>query len=313
MAAAAVATDFVDEYIGAVSFSRFSFDRSLGNWIYFPGQIIQIDEGDDSYYDLSYYRIIDINGVTATLIPIEYYGLDTLMHQTLESAESRTDYVQLGESDFYPVNNPTSLNPSTNRNKQDLDLMLAYAPDRSDEIILNYAVEYRGTISEIKGIFRSYENQLYCLLRVGSKYKFWELRTPSGMFGRLVRRYNANERYNSDDVFDEFLSRSDNSGASTDNTDERDNVDDYDPIDEWMSRSDNSDASSEDTARRRPIDSARMRSMRRLADGESLDRRVETLESRMERIERRLGSENPEDDETEVPDPDSLPSLSIRF
>ena len=70
------------------------------------------------------------------------------------------------------------------------------------------------------------------------------------------------------------------------------------------------DTAPANTARRRPFDSARMRSMRQLADGESLDRRVENLEARMERIERRL---DPEDDETIVPDADSLPSLRIRF
>jgi hypothetical protein len=277
MAAAAVATNFVDEYVGAIRIARDSI-----NWVFFPGQIIQgySDEEDEEDDLLSYYRIIDINDGLASIVPIEYYESDTLMHQTLPPP-MWPDTVQLGESNYYPVNNPTSLKPSLNTNKQELDLMIAYAPDRADKIISNYAVEYSGTTRDILGIFRSYENKVYCLLDVDRKYKLWELEIT--LFGRLVRRDNADERYH-DDVFDEFVSRSDNSGASLD-----------------------------DTARRRPFGRARMRSMRRLADGESLNTRVENLEERMERIEGRLNSETPEDDETGAPDADSLPSLSIRF
>lgn len=263
MAAVAAETDFIDEYVGAIKVRK----TSTTNKIFFPGQFIQRETG--VYKDK--FRIIDIKSehrATLMKFPFQFFHEKT-MKQTLKGTVERNIPLSLWRygtierdisltefSDFSPISNPTSLKPSTNTNKQDKDLMLAYAPDRAAEIMQNYVIEYEGTRMEILGIFRSYENQLYYLIRFDDgEYKFWRMREG----GRLVGR---------------------------------------------------TDTAPANTAKRRRFDSARMRSMRRLADGESLDRRVENLEARMERIERRL---DPEDDETIVPNADSLPSLSIRF
>jgi hypothetical protein len=261
MAAAAVATDFVDEYIGAIETPNVNFmdTDNLPDKIFFPGQVIS--------NRTEYFRIIDINNGRATLMKLTGTLTNNLKKHLSGPIQMDNPLLLSPFTEFDPLSNPTSLKPSTNTNKQDLDLMPAYAPDRSAEIMENYVIEYEGTRMKILGIFRSYENQLYYLIRFDdNKHKFWRMREG----GRLVRRADT---------------------ASD-------------------------DTASANTARRRPFDSARMRSMRRLADGESLDRRFENIESRLERIERRLGSENPEDDEPIVPDADdadSLPSLSIRF
>ena len=258
MAAAAVeATNFVDEYVGAI---RIKGTVGVpGDRIYFPGQIVSLKQRYSGSDTTQYYRIIKIAEDVVTLLEIDDKN-DYRLKGSPRIILIRDSSGYLPLYPYYkPLKNPTSMKPSTNTNKHDKDLMLAYAPDRADEIILNYKIEYKGTTMNILGIFRSHDNQLYYLIRFDDgKHKFWRMREG----GRLVRRDNAAE------------------GASLDNT-----------------------------ARRRPFDSARMRSLRRLADGgESLDRRVENLEARLQRIERRLDPDLPEDDETIVPDADSMPS-----
>lgn len=263
MAAVAAETDFIDEYVGAVSVELWWPNDP--DMILFPGQMIQ----NGNFHPDILFRIIDIdkNNDTVSLLEFDRKLVKDSFSEFFKKDDKRYDNI--------PVKNPTSMKPSTNTNKHEDDLMLAYSPDRAAEIMQNYVI--RGYVKEtetceILGIFRSYSNKLHYLIQYEG--------APT-----LISE-------------DEYLLEI---GESSFELVRRDNADADETIAPVRSGTVSSNASSGTSASRGDGGTAHV----------DVDRRFENIESRLERIERRLGSENPEDDETGVPN--SLPSLRIRF
>jgi hypothetical protein len=167
MAAAAVATNFVDEYVGHVRVNTLDDNTRRQKRVdFFPGQVIQ-KKNQRGF--LEYARIVDIRDNIATIIEIEK-GITLQGKSNIQQLFNRyRSKVVL--SGWRPQRQLSytygDMRPSQVSGKNRDDLMLAYRPDDAAEIIEENLIEYRpGMATPILGIFRSYFDELYYLIQI---------------------------------------------------------------------------------------------------------------------------------------------------